>query len=164
MIQTKPPVMRSGRRRASGNARLPCIARTELRKGEEAFRRNTRDAVAAHARADRALAEAHRLDCAAWSALQFIGGDEAPSPVIADAIHGGCELLEVQCRRCNHTDLVDLTLATWPRQQPGTYIASSAYCKHCMTEHNKKHRPDLVGLRTREQPDPSAPAQRHSAK
>ncbi len=65
--------------------------------------------------ADRALREAHRLDCSAWSSLQFIGGDASPSPLIADAIHGGCGLLEVQCRHCNQTELIDLTLAIWPR-------------------------------------------------
>jgi hypothetical protein len=61
------------------------------------------------------LQEAHRLDCEAWSSLQFIGGDASPSPLIADAIHGRRELLEVQCRHCNHTDTIDLTLAIWPR-------------------------------------------------
>ena len=35
---------------------------------------------------------------------------------IADAIPGGCELLEVHCWPCNHIQLIDLTLAVWPRQ------------------------------------------------
>jgi hypothetical protein len=29
------------------------------------------------------------------SARQFLGGPDKPSPSIADALHGGCELLEV---------------------------------------------------------------------
>jgi hypothetical protein len=88
----------------SGGDRQHYIA--ELRKAEDAYRRYTQEAEARHQEADSALAEAHRLDCKAWSALQFIGGDEAPLPVVADAIHGGCELLGVQCRRCNHTEMV----------------------------------------------------------
>jgi len=61
----------------------------ELRKTEEAWRRYTRKAEAADTAADRALRDAYTLDCEVWTALQFIGGDEAPSPVIADSCHGG---------------------------------------------------------------------------
>jgi hypothetical protein len=94
----------------SGRDRRHYVA--ELRKAEEACRRYIREAEeAAHAAADRALRAAHRPDCEAWIALQFVGGDEAPAPVIADAIHGGRELLEVQCRQLNHTDMIDLTLS-----------------------------------------------------
>ena len=100
----------------SGSDRRHYVA--ELRKAEQAYQRHSKDAVAAHQAADRALAEAHRLDCKAWNTLQFIGGDEAPSPVIANAIHGGCELLEVQCRQCNHTEMIDLTLSIWERSEP----------------------------------------------
>jgi hypothetical protein len=130
----------------------------ELRKAEQAFARYSREAEAAHQAADRALAEAHRLDCAAWSALQFIGGAEDPSPSIATAIHGGCELLEVQCRHCNHTDLVDLTEVIWPREKPVHTLKVLLYCGRCRTEHGTKRRPDLVGLRVRPEPEPSGPA------
>jgi hypothetical protein len=95
----------------------------ELRKAEQAFERTTREAAAAHEAADRALAAAHRLDCEAWSALQFIGGAAEPSPSIADAIHGGCELLEVQCGHCNHADLIDLTELIWPVRRRSTRCA-----------------------------------------
>jgi hypothetical protein len=71
----------------SGRDRRHYVA--ELRKAEDAYRHQSAAAEAAHAAADRALREAHRLDCAAWSSLQFIGGDASPSPLIADAIHGG---------------------------------------------------------------------------
>ena len=64
-----------------------------LRKAENEYRRLTREAAAAHEAADQQLAEAHRLACLAWSALQFTGGPEAPSPTIAAALHGGVELL-----------------------------------------------------------------------
>lgn len=140
----------------SGRDRRHYVA--QLRRAEDAYRRHTREAEAAHQVADRALAEAHRLDCRAWSARQFIGGDEAPSPLIADAIHGGCELLEVQCRHCNHTEVIDLTLVTWPRSEPVHSLRRALYCRRCMAEYQKKRRPDLVGLRERPKPDPAAPA------
>ena len=121
----------------------------ELRKGRRRYRRQSAAAQAAHADADRALREAHRLDCAAWSSLQFIGRDASPSPVIADAIHGGCELLEVHRQHCNHTDVVDLTLSIWPRGNQVHTLKGALYCRPCMKEHGKKRRPDLVGLRER---------------
>ena len=71
----------------------------ELRKAQREHERLTREAEAAHAAADRALAEAHRLDCELWSARLFLGGPDQPSPSIADVLHGGYELLEVQCRQ-----------------------------------------------------------------
>jgi hypothetical protein len=130
----------------------------ELRKGEDAYKRFTQEAKAAHASADRQLAEAHRLDCEAWSALQFIGGDDAPSPLIADAIRGGCDQLEVQCRTCNHTRMIDLTLAIWPRGNQVHTLRRVLYCEHCLKEHGKKRRPGLIGLRQRPDPEPPAPA------
>ena len=48
--------------------------------------KRTADAFAV---ADAHLDTAHRLACEEWNARQFIGGDAAPSPTIADAIHGG---------------------------------------------------------------------------
>jgi len=50
-------------------------------------------------RVDEAYRAAHRLACEEWSVRQFIGGPAEPSPRIVDAIAGGCELLEVRCRR-----------------------------------------------------------------
>jgi hypothetical protein len=146
----------------SGRDRRHYVA--ELRKAEDAYRRHGREAEVAHQVADRALAEAHQLDCKAWSALQFIGGDAAPSPRIEDAIHGGCEVLEVQCRHCNHTDMIDLTLSIWPRSEQVHTLRGVLYCRRCMAEHGKKRRPDLVGLRERPEPDPTAPAQRKHAR
>jgi hypothetical protein len=140
----------------SGRDRRHYVA--ELRKAEDAYRRQSAAVEATHAAADRALREAHRLDCEAWSSLQFIGGDASPSPLIADAIHGGCGLLEVQCRHCNHTELIDLTLAIWPRGNPVHSLKRALYCRPCMKEHGKKRRPDLVGFRQRPEPDPVAPA------
>lgn len=109
----------------SGRDRRHYVA--ELRKAEDAYRRQSAAAQAAHAAADRALQEAHRLDCAAWSSLQFVGGDASPSPVRADAIHGGCELLEVHCRHCNHTDVVDLPLSIWPRGNQGRALLQALH-------------------------------------
>ena len=99
----------------------------ELRKAESEYRRLTCEAAAAHEAAERQFAEAHRLDCLAWSALQFTGGPEAPSPTIAAALHGGVEILEVQCRHCNHAELIDLAghLAagtTYPHFEAGALL------------------------------------------
>jgi hypothetical protein len=60
---------------------------------------------------------------------QFLGGTDAPSPSIADALNGGCQMLEVQRRHCNHSDMVDLALVTWPRSQPVHTIRRALYCK-----------------------------------
>jgi hypothetical protein len=132
----------------------------QLHAAERACERALRDAQAAHVAADLALAKAHRLDCEAWSALQFIGGLAEPSPSIAHAIHGGYELLEVRCKFCLHAELVDLveiTLVSWSRDKPVHSLRRALYCKRCMEDTGKKRRPDLVSLRER-LPDPAAPA------
>jgi hypothetical protein len=138
----------------------------ELRKAEQARDRLVREAEAAlewgdeghHRLAFRALAEAHRLDCELWSTRLFLGVPDNPSPSIADALHGGYELLEVQCRYCNHTQMVDLALVSWPRERPVHSIHSALYCGECEERHGKRSRPDLVGLRTRPSDDPGGAA------
>jgi hypothetical protein len=60
----------------------------ELRAAEQAHRELP-------GRVEEAYRTAHRLACHEWSVRQFIGGPAEPSPRIADAIAGGCELLEV---------------------------------------------------------------------
>jgi hypothetical protein len=91
----------------------------ELRAAEQAHR-------ALPGRVDEAYRAAHRLACQEWSVRQFIGGPAEPSPRIADAIAGGCELLEVRCRRCSHESLIDLTEVVWPGKSP--YIRSPRCC------------------------------------
>jgi hypothetical protein len=59
----------------------------ELRLAEQAHRELP-------SRVEEAYRAAHRLACQEWSVRQFIGGPAEPSPRIADAIAGGCELLE----------------------------------------------------------------------
>jgi hypothetical protein len=130
----------------------------ELRKAETAYRNLLRESEAAPAAADRALAEAHRLDCELWSTRLFLGGSDQPSPSIANALHGGYELLEVQCRYCNHAHTVDLALVIWPRERPVHTMRRALYCARCEKGHGKKRRPDLVGLRLRKEPDPTSPA------
>jgi hypothetical protein len=132
----------------------------ELRKAETAYQYLLREAETARASADRALAEVHRLECELWSTRLFLGGDDEPSPTIADALHGGHELLEVQCRHCNHTEVVDLALVIWPRQRPIHTLRRVLYCAKCSKRSEKKRRPALVSLRTRPSDDPSAPAAR----
>ena len=130
----------------------------QLRKAENEFHRLTREAGTAHEVADRQLGLAHRLDCQAWSARQFIGGPEEPSPTIAQALHGGCDLLEAQCRHCNHAELVDLALVIWPRERPVHTLRRILYCAKCHNTYGRKRRPDLIGLRMRDEPGPKAPA------
>jgi len=130
----------------------------ELRKAQREHQRLTREAETAHAAADRALAEAHRLDCELWSTRLFLGGQDQPSPSIAAALHGGYELLEVQCRHCNHAQTIDLALVIWPPERPVHTIRKALYCAKCEKGYGKKRRPDLIGLRTRNEPDPTSPA------
>jgi hypothetical protein len=112
----------------------------ELHKAEQAHAPLASDAARAHDAADQMLAEAYRLDCLAWSALQFIGGDQDSSPTIAAALHGKCDLLEVQCRHCNHSEVIDLTLVIWPRERPVHTLRKALYCRHCMKTYGKKRR------------------------
>jgi hypothetical protein len=72
-----------------------------------------------------------------------------PSPRIADAIHGGCPMLEVQCRHCNHAQTVDLADVIWPRERPIHTIRRALYCAKCEKGHGEKRRPDLTALRVR---------------
>src|SRR5260370_16605202 len=74
------------------------------------------------------------------------GGPAQPSPRIADAIAGGCELLEVRCRRCSPESLIDLTEVVWPREKPVHTLAKVLRCQACKDE-RKKPQPDLVPLR-----------------
>jgi hypothetical protein len=67
-------------------------------------------------------------------------------------------LLEVQCRHRNHTELIDLTLAIWPRGNQVHTLKSALYCRPFMKERGKKRRPDIVGIRERSELDPEASA------
>jgi hypothetical protein len=136
----------------------------ELHKAEQEHARLADEAGDAYEAADRALAKAHRLHCLAWSARLFIGGPDQPSPSIADALHGGVELLEVQCRYCNHGDIIDLSLVVWPRDRPIHILQRALYCRRCQETYGKKRRPALTGLRVRDDPQPSAPAKAKRAK
>jgi DNA-binding transcriptional regulator YdaS (Cro superfamily) len=131
------------------------------------FVRELRLAEQAHAslpgRVAEAYAAAHRLACEEWNVRQFIGGDAAPSPTIAEAIAAGRELLEVRCRRCGHESLVDLTEVIWPRERGVHTLSKALRCQACRDERNKA-RPDLVALRPRDVPDPAAPARRQRAR
>jgi hypothetical protein len=40
----------------------------------------------------------------------------------------------------------------WPRERPVHTIRRALYCARCEKGHGKKRRPDLVGLRMREEP------------
>jgi len=114
-----------------------------------------RQVADAHAAADAQLRQAHFLSCEEWNARQFIGGDAAPSPTIADAIHGGVEMLEVRCRRCGHTDLV---LVIWPRDRQVHTLERALGCRPCRASGGLRTRPELVALRSRHPIEPEPPA------
>ena len=130
----------------------------ELQRVEQELNRLTAEAEAAHAAADRQLAEAHRLDCLAYNARLFVGGPDEPSPTIAQALHGNVPLLEVQCRTCNHAQMIDLADAVWPRTRPIHTLAAKMFCQRCQKDYGRKRRPALTALLMRDEPKPSAPA------
>lgn len=104
-----------------------------------------------------AYAQAHRTACEEWNARRWLGGAEDPSPRIRDAIDAGCVLLEVQCKRCSHTDVVDLELVIWPREQPVHTLARALECSKCRKAGYPRRRPDLTRLDTR-YPDREPPS------
>src|SRR5260370_36880644 len=122
----------------------------EVRAAEEAHRDLP-------AKVEEAYRAAHALAC---HVRQFIGGPAEPSPRIADAIAGGCELLEVRCRRCSHESLIDLTDVVWPREKPVHTLAKGLRCQACKDE-RKKPQPDLVALRPRHPEDDPPVAKPH---
>ncbi|OJV01028.1 MAG: hypothetical protein BGO16_16635 [Nitrobacter sp. 62-23] len=87
----------------------------ELRRVESLHAELVKRVDAAYAAAKDQLRLAHRLECEEWNARLFLGGDEAPSPALADAIDAGATLLKVKCNACRATRRVDLTHVIWPR-------------------------------------------------
>jgi hypothetical protein len=77
----------------------------ELRKAEREYERLTREAEAAHAAADRALAEAHRLDCELWSARLFRTNCRRVSPTLSMAA--------VRCWKSNAATAITRKPSTW---------------------------------------------------
>lgn len=100
---------------------------------------------------------AHFYSCEEWNSRQFLGGAPDPSPTIAEAIHGGVEMLEVRCKRCNNTKLVDLALVIWPRDHQVHTLDRALGCLPCKAAGRPKLRPDLVALRTRHPLEPEPP-------
>jgi len=85
----------------------------ELRKAENAYRQLTREAAAAHETADRALAEAHRLDCEIWSTRQFLGGPDASLAWLAEAGEPLPSPVQQLCRICAGAEPGDQKRRTW---------------------------------------------------
>jgi hypothetical protein len=56
----------------------------KLRRVESLHAELVKKLEAAQSAAEEFLRLAHRLQCEEWNARQFLGGDEAPSPAIAD--------------------------------------------------------------------------------
>lgn len=115
----------------------------ELKRAQARQARLLDEAIAAYA-------AAHRLACEEWTARQFIGGPTDPSPTIGAAIDGGCTLLRVECRACQHSRDVDLNDVVWPRKNQVHTLAKILRCANCNTR-----RPNLIGLYD---PEPDRPA------
>lgn len=123
----------------------------ELKAAEQEQRRLVGEVETAYRVAGERLRVAHALACQEWNTRQFIGGDAAPSPVIAEAIDAGYELLEVACRRCSHGELVDLTQVIWPRANQVHTLEKALRCQRCRRE-ERRSRANLVALRMRPEP------------
>lgn len=127
-----------------------------------------RQAAAARAQADDLRQRQNQFECQEWNARQFIGGPAAPSPTIAEAINGGCELIEAQCRRCGRTRRIDLCVIRRPRDQPIHTLENNLTCDACGGGDSPRWRAsqiNLVALCRRDAPDPTdlpaaAPAKR----
>lgn len=135
----------------------------EIHKAEVEFARLVEDAAKAHAQADAIRARAYALDCMAWNAAVFIGEVGHPSPTIATAIAGGFALLEVRCRTCKHSEVIDLAVLAETRDCKDCAVAltqSFLCCGPCFRTTRRKRRPDLIGLRPVGEPTPAAPAAR----
>lgn len=128
----------------------------ELKAAEQVYVRQV-------AERDAAYRIAHRLACEEWNTRQFIGAPAAPSPRIEDAIAGGCDHLEVRCKRCGHESLVDLRELVWPRENEVHTLERALRCRSCRDE-RKRPRCDLVALRPKDGLDPEAPAKRARAR
>lgn len=125
----------------------------ELKAAEQEQQRLVGEVDTAFRIAAEHLRAAHVLSCREWNARQFIGGDAAPSPTIAAAIDAGYELLEVACRKCSHTELVDLAQVIWPRANQVHTLEKALRCQRCK-QLERRSRANLVALRMRPEPGP----------
>lgn len=121
----------------------------ELKAAQQAHRRIVPEVAAAYR-------VAHRLACEEWNIRQFIGADASPSPSIEAAIAAGFELLEVACKRCGRSELVDLVLVVWPRANQLHTLETALRCQRCKRE-GRTSQANLVALRPRA-PTPDMPA------
>jgi len=106
----------------------------------------------AQAVADEYQRMADRLACQEWSVRQFIGGDVEPSPSIETAVSCGYKLLDIHCSHCTHAGTVDLSEVVWPKRKGVHTMRYALACKRC-SSHDRKSRPNLVGLRPDEPDD-----------
>lgn len=118
----------------------------ELRRVESLHAELVKKVEAAYVTAGERLRLAHRLECEEWNARLFLGGGDAPSPAIADAIDAGATRLEVKCNACGATRQVDLGLVIWPRKYQVHTLRPKLFCKPCKATTGRKVRPMLVGL------------------
>lgn len=134
--------------------------RRELDRARGVYESATKQAAEAREEAAAAMRRANRMECDAWNARIFLGGEEEPSPTIAEAINAGAELLEVKCPRCGHADRVDLTEVIWPREKPVSTLRQALACRPCRETERRTSRPMLVALLGRPQDPEGGPTAR----
>ena len=125
---------------------------TQLKAAEKAHASLAKRVPEAQAVADEYQLMADRLACEEWSVRQFIGGDAEPSPSIETAINCGYVLLDIHCSHCTHAGTIDLSKVIWPRRKGVHTMRYALACKRC-SSHDRKSRPNLIGLRPKEPDD-----------
>ena len=125
----------------------------QLKAAEKAHASLAKRAPEAQLVADEHQLMADRLACQEWSVRQFIGGDADPSPSIETAIRCGYVLLDIHCSHCTHAATIDLSEVIWPNRKSVHTMRYALACKRC-SSHDRKSRPNLVGLRSRDSDAP----------
>jgi hypothetical protein len=120
----------------------------KLRAAEQAHRKMPAEVAAAYG-------AAHALACREWNSASSSAAASLPSRRYRARIDAGFELLEVACKRCGRSELVDLPLVIWPRDKPVHTLEKPLRCQRCK-EMGRRSQTNLVSLQPRRPPDTQA--------
>jgi hypothetical protein len=86
-------------------------------------------------------------------------GDPRAEPTIAKAIHGGFDLLEAKCNRCDRVSLVPLRALRHSPETPVWKLEGALYCEPCSEgrHYSRRQRAHILGL-TYARHEPEAPS------
>ena len=107
--------------------------------------------------------DADRLECEAWNAIMWAGG-QIPSPgnpqaePIGKAINGGFDLLEARHNRCDRVSILPLRALKQP-EPPVWKPEASLFRESCSAGRHCSQRQHILGL-SYARPDPTQPAHR----